>query len=528
MSPSAIRSEWARRPFLTHTGVGSALLALGACSAIKRECNMAYRHCLLVAAFLLVGVTPHALCAQAKPDFSQYDYQVTDDNAFGLYIPKGWTVGTQKYPNGRMVVTTNPKDLSYVSMLFLETIDPKHDSVTFAGATLKNVTQQIPDLKILEARSSADRMRTVVKYQKSGPQNVVIEGRYSFNIKHPTAVVFGYEAPAKHFKERVPTLLTVISNITILDPQTYQRLASQRKADRSMTPPMKHTSAPDGTCTLLVPEGWNLTAGMGRALCATPDGDTGFIFSLFDFVGKSQIPYFDNSKMPGLHYNYMLPADALVVASKHTGSTNHRILERYPNPSLTTPKGTAEIALVSYTSKNGVPCVGYFDVVGGYPSSTGQWGIIVMGFWAPQDQFSRFLPSLIQIMESFQLNQQWAADQVRQGRQRVQELMKKTSSMMSRYAEEMRQSSLASHQNRMKSGDFISYKFSTYMRGEQEWVTGLEGGKLYTTDHHGLSSGGQMLIEGPGFNYYNYQGEKYGHIPVDSSREVYERVKGVN
>jgi len=109
----------------------------------------------------------------------------------------------------------------------------------------------------------------------------------------------------------------------------------------------------------------------------------------------------------------------------------------------------------------------------------------------------------------------------------VQELMKKTSSMMSRYAEEMRQSSLASHQNRMKSGDFISYKFSTYMRGEQEWVTGLEGGKIYTTDHHGLSSGGKLLIEGPGFNYYNYQGEQYGHIPVDSSPEVYERVKGI-
>ena len=164
---------------------------------------MAYRHYLLVAAFLLVGATPHALGAQAKPDFSQYDFQVTDDNAFGLYTPKGWTVGTQKYPNGRMVVTTDPKDLSYVSLLFLETIDPKHDSVTFAGATLKYVTQQIPTLQILEARSSADRMRTVVKYQKSGPGNIPIEGKYSFNVKHPTATVFGYEAPAKHFQERV-------------------------------------------------------------------------------------------------------------------------------------------------------------------------------------------------------------------------------------------------------------------------------------------------------------------------------------
>ena len=489
---------------------------------------MAYRHCLLVTAFLIVGIAPHGLCAQPAPDFSRYDYRVTDDNAFGLYAPKGWTVGTQAYPNGRMVFTADPKDLSYVSLLSLETIDPKHDSVTLAGVTLQNVTRQVPSLRILEARSSSDRMRTVVKYQKTGPGKIPIEGRYSFNVKRPTAVVFGYEAPAQVFKERLPTLLTVLSNITVLDPQAYHRLASERNAGGPMALPMKHTAAPDGTCSLLVPHGWNLTAGKGRALCTVPDGDTGFMFTLIDFVGKSQIPYFDNSKLPGLHYNYMPPADALVVASRHTGSTNHRVLERHPNPSLTTPKGPAEIAVMSYTSKKGVPCIGYFDLVGSYPSAAGQWGLIVMGFWAPQNQFGRLLPSLVRVMESFQINQQWAADQVRQGMQRVQELMKQTSSMMSRYAEEMRQSNLAGHQNRMKSGDFISYKFSTYMRGEQEWVTGLEGGRIYTTDHHGLSSGGKMLIEGPGFNYYNYQGEQHGHIPVDSSREVFERVKAMN
>ncbi len=105
--------------------------------------------------------------------------------------------------------------------------------------------------------------------------------------------------------------------------------------------------------------------------------------------------------------------------------------------------------------------------------------------------------------------------------------MKTTSSMMSRYAEEMRQSSLASHQNRMRSSDFISYKFSTYMRGEQDWVTSSEGGTVLTSHRWGLTVNGKTTIEGPAFNYYNFQGEKYGLIPVDSSREVYEAVKGI-
>jgi hypothetical protein len=494
---------------------------------------MAFRHLIFFAALLIVAFCPQASHAQTKPVFSNYEYCVTDDGTFGLYKPKGWKVGTQRSQNGRMVFVTDPKDLSYVSMLFLEKIDPNSDSVAFAGATLKNVSKQMPDLKIVEARSSQDRTRTVVTYQRSGPQNVPIEGRYSFNVKLPTALVSGYEAPAKHFKERVPTFMTVIANIAMLDDQAYQRLASQRKEGGSVMLPMKKVSAPDGTSSLLVPEGWNLQAEKGAALCTSPDGDTGYIFTVVNFVGQSQIPYFDSSKIPGLHYNYMRPIEALVVAMKHFGSSNQRVLERNPNSALAMQataslkrQADAEIAVISYTSKNGVPCIGYYDVLSSHPTNAGQWSIMPMGIWAPASQFAHYLPSLIKVAESFQINQQWASEQVRQGMANLREQMKKTSSMMSRYAEEMRQSSLAGHQNRMKSSDFTSYKFSTYMRGEQEWVTGLEGGKIYTSDHRGLSSGGQTIVEGPPFNYYNYQGDvKYGHIPVDSSREVFEAVK---
>jgi hypothetical protein len=495
---------------------------------------MVPRHAVLFGLAMILWFSPQGSHAQKSPAFSDYEYYMTEDGAFGLYKPKAWKVSTQRYPNGRMVVANDPEELSCASMLFLEKIDPNQDSVAFAAATLKNVSRQLPDLKLLESGSSNDRMHTFVKYQRRGPNRVPIEGRYSFNVQRPNAVVHGYEAPAKQFKEMIPTLLTVIANITLLDDQAYQRLLSQQKDPKSTALPMKKGSASDGTCSLLVPEGWNLAAAKGSALCASPDGDTGFIFSFIEFVGQSRMPNFNSASIPGnLRYEYMPPADALMVASKHLGSNNHRILERHPNPAwamqataLLKRQSDAEIALISYGSKNGTPCVGYFDVLGLRPTNTGQWGIMPLGFWAPGSKFAQQLPSLIKIAESFQINQQWAAEQVRQGMEKVKELMKKTSSMMSKYAEEMRQNNLAGHQNRMKSSDFTSYKFSTYMRGEQEWVTGMEGGKIYKTDHWGLSSGGQTVIEGPSFNYYNYQGEARGHIPVDSSREVFEAVKG--
>jgi hypothetical protein len=432
-----------------------------------------------------------------------------------------------------MVFVTDQKGLSYVSVLFLEKIDSNLDSVTFGSATLKNVMKQMPDIKILEVRSSRDRMHTVVKYQRPGPQSILIEGKYCFNIKRPTALVTGYEAPAKHLKQSLSTLMTVIANITILDDQAYKRLATQRKDQGPVMLPMRQVSAPDNTCWLMVPQGWNLTAGKGAAVCTSPDGDIGYLYTAINFVGKSRIPYFDSSKIPGLHYDYMRPIDALIVAGRHSGSRNHRVIERYANQSWAMQASTflkrqmdAEIALISCTSKNGVSVTGYYDVLGSRPDNAGQWGIIPMGFWAPTNQFARYLPSLIKIAESFRINEQWASEYVRQGMAKVREMMKATSSMMSRYAEEMRQSSLASHQNRMRSSDFISYKFSTYMRGEQDWVTSVEGGTVLTSHHWGLTVNGRTTIEGPPFNYYNFQGEKYGLIPVDSSREVFEAVKG--
>ena len=190
---------------------------------------MVLRHVVLFGLAMIFWFSPQSSHAQKPPDFSGYEYYMTEDGAFGLYKPKGWKVTTQKYPNGRLVVANDPKESAYVSMLFLDKIDPNQDSVALAGATLKNVSRQLPDLKLLESGSSRDRMHTYVKYQRSGPNRIPIEGRYSFNVQRPNAVVYGYEAPAKQFKEMIPTLLTVIANITLMDDQAYQRLISQKK-----------------------------------------------------------------------------------------------------------------------------------------------------------------------------------------------------------------------------------------------------------------------------------------------------------
>ena len=339
---------------------------------------MNFRRLVLLAVLVIVTFFPQYSHSQEKPDFSKYEYYVTEDGTFGLYRPKGWKVGTQRYPNGKMVFVSDPKDLCFASTTFLENIDPKLDAVTFAGATLKNVTKQMPDLKIVEARSSQDRMHTVVKYQRSGPKKTPIEGKYTFNVKRPNAAVFAYEAPSKQYKEMVPTLLTIITNVSVLDDQKVQKLASQGASQGQQQGPvalsMRQTSAPDGTCSLLVPEGWKFTAGKGQVLSTSPREESGYIYAVIGFVARSRIPYFNSANIPGLHYEYMPPVDALITASKHSGATNHRVIERYSNQAWANQASAylkkrvdAELALISVTNKNGLPCTGYYDVFGSPP-----------------------------------------------------------------------------------------------------------------------------------------------------------------
>jgi len=70
-------------------------------------------------------------------------------------------------------------------------------------------------------------------------------------------------------------------------------------------------------------------------------------------------------------------------------------------------------------------------------------------------------------------------------------LMAKTSRMMAETASAARESLTASFQERARSRDYLDYKRTSVIRGEQEWVSQVEGGALYKSDHWGLSREGR-------------------------------------
>lgn len=497
---------------------------------MKRRCFATIAVVLIANVFL-----PGKIAGAAVPP--NLELYLSPDRTFALYKPVGWEVRTHEYPNGRMVAVTAPKGPDFAQLLFLKTNDRSSNSVNFASLTLKNVSPQKPGLKIISARSTQDRKRTAVEFEYQQPDKTRIRGRQYFIMNYPEARVLGYETEAARFDQMLPVLVSVLSNFTHLDPAQFKN-APKRGSPRpplnlSLTP----RSLPDGSASLLVPAGWGLMGQQGRVLSNGPEG-AGFAFSSADFWGPSKMPYFDSSKIPGaLHYPYMAPIDALITVMQKYGSSRVQVVERSRNPARAAEAAAflkrgadAETAILTSTNDKGVRCKGYYEVLGFQPMPSGQWGILFYAIWAPETQFESYLPSLVKVSESFKINEQWAANYIRHGVENLKRQMAKTSRMMADTASAVRESSMAAFQERMRSQDYLDYKRTSVIRGEQEWVSQVEGGALYKSDHWGLSREGERMIEGQPYNYYNFEGRnpRYNETmtPVDASREVFESVYG--
>ncbi|MEW6721166.1 MAG: hypothetical protein AB1346_12010 [Thermodesulfobacteriota bacterium] len=489
--------------------------------------------------FLPLPLSPAAAAPKGSPPVAM-EKHVDPDGSFALYKPPGWRVESRAIEGGKAVAVTDPGGDSAVFLRIRKMRDPGEKAAAIASRTLKELRAGASGWTLEWARSTADRRRAVAEFRYAGARNVPMRGRYYFNAKYPDATAFGYVAPEKEIERIRPTLLSVISNFTILDPSARGKEAPPpRRAPGIAELPLEKRTAKDGSCSILAPKGWKLDAGKGQLLCVPPgDGIAGFIAAPVEFRGPSRLPYFQAPNVPGtIRSPYLPPADALILGMRAWGSRNHKVIERASDPgrareaSAFLKRGVdIEVASIAFDSRTGVPCRGYYDVTGFHPMPSGQWGINVIGIWAPQKELAGYLPTLARMAESYSVDRQFADKYVREGMEKVRRMARQTSEMVARNAGEIRESSMAAYRERQKSQEYIDYKRTGYIRGEQEWVSEAEGGALYKSDHWGLSREGERVVEGQEYNYYNFKGKnpRYNEImtPVDISREVYESVHG--
>lgn len=464
------------------------------------------------------------------------ELQVTPDRQFAIYAPAGWQVHSEApAPQQRRVVVREPAGQALAQVHLRPWASGERDAVAAAAGALQQ--QALPGLRLLAARAAADRRRSLIDYEFVAADRTTMRARQYVLADGGEVRVYAYQAPAARFAALQPTLVSVLTNVTPLDAQRFPVPAA-----RGGTAPLRYElqprRLPDGTASLRLPAAWQLAGEQGRVLGASRDGSTGFAFSTASYWGPSSLPHFDASRVPGAtHLPYTTPLAGLQALMHQVGSRDLVVLERTAEPARAAQASAAlrrrveiERAWLEYTSAQGVRCKGYFEMLAFTPLPSGQWGILYFAVWAPRAEFDRHAPGLAEIAASYRVDERWAADYVARGLENLRRQMARTSQMMADSARAAREALTAAFEERARSSDYIDYRRTQVIRGEQEWVSAAEGGALYRSDHWGLSREGQTVVEGQPYNVYNFDGRnpRTGEqmTPVDASREVYERVHG--
>lgn len=456
----------------------------------------------------------------------------SQDGIFSLSMPKGWKINSRNTENTIVLLIKDQAGISFVDFL-ATTVDKNMDSVELAKKVLSDLKLPNKGFKINLAATLKDHKMTTMDFNYVNSKNIVIRNRYYFSVDGNCALVKGYGTAFTDFDKKKPILLSILNKIKLMEQKPDVTLLKPKPDTKNLPDePFQFDTvsynAQDNSCSIIMPKGWKAAGGKGRIIVTSQDGGTGFTFFVSDFIGEGSIPYLDSSKLPGNHLSYCGPTKAMAHVLKLFGSSNVRSLERYNDDvkanqisRMINRNSEAEYSVLTYTNSNGINCKGFFDIINLKPLYSGQWCTIYAGIWAPASQFERYILSLIDMWESFEINEAWAREYIKQGLANLKRLMAKTIAMARNNAEEIRKMNLSVFEEKGKSGDYINYIRSKVILGQQDFINGMEGSPIYSTDGQGLSKDGVRIAEGQHVDYPNFNPSDL--IKIDS-RDIYEGV----
>lgn len=445
---------------------------------------------------------------------------VSPSRIFALHKPPGWRVSERAGSDSFSIAVTSPDGASSASLLW-QKLPPATGRRPFTaleilGSLCEVERKSHPDAVSSESLVSQDgtRAATTQSYRSEGTD---YRSRTFVETDGRSVSVQSYAAPLSRLKEQRPLLMNVLLSVALIK-------APQGPVQESR-PPIQKTMverrAPDGSLRVRVPQDWGFLAGKGMVVAGEPGA--GFIFSAF--AGNPMLP--GATVLQGvIGRNYLPPAQTLPVVLVGFGHRNPVVTWSQPD-SATAARYRRELAreaeaadlVATWTSKEGVACMGAFKVVNGVPAVMGQWSSIVAGIWAPKDEFFRYQPVLEQVASSYAVNDAYARQYLQAGLANLRRLQQKTAQAMQslRYAREDLQRGWEARQARK---DYMDSKWDDYRRGNSYWVSDLEGGKVYQTDTHGTKDTlTGDYYEGGGFTWTHFEGQNPRYA-AEGMREI--------
>jgi len=462
--------------------------------------------------------------AQAA-DFGPMQKYVSEQATFVLYAPKGWRISEGTQPGFKTVSAADPSG-SYEVALFTGASPTGNDLTALAKRFAGGIGRRFPDLQLRNAMFSPDRTKATFDGAYTGLQRERKEFKAWITMTGTQFTYQSIEAPEGQLATAKPLLLTILSNIRVMKGGFSEGKGAQ--AERVSFVPYRLR---DGSASFQMPQGWQCRE-FGKGAFAAGDRERGrsFIVGAVELISPQM-----RVNVPGvITAPYMPPQQAWPFITGRIGLAANMHFEKViPRQDLVQQMSqaytgilTIEEMIYTFDSKTGKD-KGYTLGLSFGARSGANWTFRHMTVAARADEFDAFLPNFVTMLQSYRIDDRWAANYVAQGMQRLRQLQQQTSAMVTRNASEIHQMMQAAYDERQRSQEYIDYQRTSYIRGQQDWVSSMEGGTVYRSDSWGMRNmtTGEYY-ESKYLDYYHFTGgnPKYNEQlqPIDS-RALWEK-----
>jgi hypothetical protein len=471
---------------------------------------------------------PPGWCAGAAlPAMEKY---VSPQGNYVLYKPQGWLVKESGQVNAWMILVSDPGG-NLVASKGGGVSPAGQDLVALVRTASQPFKAQAADFRYEKIWLAKDGSRVVYDYFYTHPAKGQRQGKCWLALRDGKYSLTLCETPVKEFAEKKALLLSVLANLRLLKGAFLP--VSDSQAPTLL--PLKTCRLGDGSASFAIPRDWTFKDLRNTQFVALdPAGSASFLVTNVEVLNpklRVSVPNFPVSA-------YLHPDRAWVfLTSWQRLASNMQFLERLPRADLnqqisrvyTGPVSAAEL-LYTFTSATGKASKGYtFGISFGSRLET-DWRFWHMTVTALKSQFDACVPTFVAMLQSYKISDQFAQNYIAQGIQRLKQLQQQTAALAARNAREIPAMMQAAYDERQRSMDYIDYQRTKYIRGEQDWISHMEGGTIYHTDSWGTRNNytGETWSGAP-FDYLHFEGDnpKYREsmTPVDS-RRLYDQVFG--
>ena len=454
---------------------------------------------------------------------------VSKEANFAVGRPAGWEVAEQSGNGQQYLRVVEPTGAARVEVLYGRW-DARGGAQQVVSQLLTSLRSRSGDVRVDEVEASADGSRVAVNLAYTDPQLGPRRGRAWASTQGGRLFFATCDADAASYDAHREAMLSVVANVRPLRGAVLEVEAAPRVL------PLHRYRLADGSASFGLPQGWTCQE-MGRTRFWCSDPATG---SSFGVANAEVITPVLGVRVPGVPVaTYMAPQEALPFLAEEGGLARDFSYEQVVDRSdlagemarvYTAGPVMSQELTYTCTGADGQRVKGFTLGISFGSHLGASWSFAHLTVTAPVDQFDRLAPTFAEMLLSYQIDQAWARSYVEAGARRLAEMTRQTSRMIARNHAEITQMITDVYENRARSQEYIDYQFSTYMRGESDWISGTEGGKVYHSDSWGLTdtTSGDFWQDKP-WDYVSFEGQnpRYNEgMEQVTTRDQWERAFG--